>query len=125
MSDLMDSDSDVEVETSMEDQEAIMQLESMLENNPHQLKVHLKVCCPCLVESQESLLLVMPPSPLKICPKYLPAPFRCCSILPCFATASCLSAFGVPESPCGSCTLLAWSSGRSGSAMRPHLSRTS
>eukprot|EP00192_Tetraselmis_astigmatica_P010343 CAMPEP_0117672452 /NCGR_PEP_ID=MMETSP0804-20121206/13912_1 /TAXON_ID=1074897 /ORGANISM="Tetraselmis astigmatica, Strain CCMP880" /LENGTH=815 /DNA_ID=CAMNT_0005481055 /DNA_START=71 /DNA_END=2519 /DNA_ORIENTATION=- len=38
-----DSDSDVEFQTSEEDQEAIMQLESALETNPRQMKLHLKL----------------------------------------------------------------------------------
>mmetsp|Transcript_8272 Transcript_8272/g.19831 ORF Transcript_8272/g.19831 Transcript_8272/m.19831 type:complete len:469 (-) Transcript_8272:1656-3062(-) len=42
MGDHVDSDSDVEIETSEEDQEAIMQLEAALESNPRQIKVHLK-----------------------------------------------------------------------------------
>ena len=43
MADPMDSDSDVEVETSAEDEAAIMQLEEQLQSNPYQIKVHHKV----------------------------------------------------------------------------------
>ena len=43
MADPMDSDSDVEVETSAEDEAAIMQLEEQLQSNAYQIKVHHKV----------------------------------------------------------------------------------
>ena len=78
--------------TMRADQEAIMQLESMLENNPHQLKVHLKVCHLFLIESQASLLPMMLPSPFWICPK-------CYSLLSASAVhrpASQLSAASAP-----------------------------
>jgi hypothetical protein len=46
----MDSDSDVEVATSAEDDAAIMQLEEKLLSDPYQFNVHHKVGAPIIFE---------------------------------------------------------------------------